>query len=296
MTFRNFMWLLLLAVLWGPSFLFIKVAVQEIPPITLANLRVGIAALILYVILRAKGRKLPRSREMWRHFITAGFFANALPFALFSWGEIYVDSALASILNGTTPLFTIIFAHFFIPEDRINPPKLLGTLIGFVGLVLLVGPSFLQGAESTFWGLLAIIGAAVCYGISIVYIKIHMATLPPFVAPTGQLLTATLILLPLSIFIENPFVMPLPSWQATSSLLALAVFGTAIAFIVYYHIVDSSSATHLSMITYLVPIFGIFLGVVFLNEKIGWTAYIGCLFILMGVMVANGVLKRLYSQ
>lgn len=296
MTLRNFSWLLLLAVLWGPSFLFIKVAVQEIPPITLANLRVGIAALILYVILRAKGRKLPRSREMWRHFIIAGFFANALPFALFSWGEIYVDSALASILNGTTPLFTILFAHFFIPEDRITPPKLLGTFIGFIGLVLLVGPSFLQGAEATFWGLLAIIGAAVCYGISIVYIKIYMATLPPFVAPTGQLLTATLILLPLSIFVENPFVMPLPSWQATSSLLALAIFGTAIAFIVYYHIVDSSSATHLSMITYLVPIFGIFLGVVFLNEKIGWTAYIGCLFILLGVMVANGILKRFYSQ
>ena len=120
MGIRNFLWLILMAVLWGPSFLFIKVAVEDIPPFTLVLGRVGIAALLLYLVLRLRGRHLPKLGRIWRHFAVVGFFSNALPFVLFSWGEIHIASALAAILNGTTPLFTILLAHFFTTDDRLT--------------------------------------------------------------------------------------------------------------------------------------------------------------------------------
>ncbi len=144
MGLKNFLWLLLLASLWGPSFLFIKVAVGEIPPLTLVVGRVGVAGLLLYIALRMQGKNLPKFGPIWKRFAVVGFFSNALPFFLFSWGEQYIDSALAAILNGTTPLFTIVLAHFFIADDRMTRVKVTGTLLGFVGLVLLIFPSLLD--------------------------------------------------------------------------------------------------------------------------------------------------------
>lgn len=292
MGWRNFIWLLFLASLWGPSFLFIKVAVGEIPPITLAMMRVGLASILLYLILRVQGRNLPRPGPIWRNFAVMGFFANALPFALFSWGEIHIDSALAAILNGTTPLFTIVLAHLFIADDRLTPLKTGGILLGFGGLLMLIAPSLFEGVRATTWGLLAITLAAASYGVGIVYARKKLRGLPPLVGPAAQLTMATLYLLPLSLLIERPLAMPAPSWAAIGSLLALATMGTAIAFVVYYHVMEQTSATYLSMVTYLVPVFGVILGVVVLNEQPGWNAYLGCALILLGVMVVNGVFKR----
>ena len=224
---RNFLWLLFLACLWGPSFLFIKVAVGEIPPLTLVVGRVGLATVVLFTILRMQGRNLPKLGPVWRHFAIVGFFSNALPFVLFSWGEQYIDSALAAILNGTNPLFTIILAHFFIVDDRLTPLKVLGALLGFAGLVLLISPSLMEGIHATTWGLLAATVAAASYGIAIVYTRNHLRGLPPLVAPTAQLTVATIYLLPLALLLEQPFSHPLPSWPAIGSLLGLAMLGTA---------------------------------------------------------------------
>lgn len=289
MGWRNFLWLLFLAALWGPSFIFIKVAVGEIPPLTLAAGRVGLAAILLYVILRAQGRNFPGFGPIWKHFAVVGFFGNALPFALFSWGEQYIDSALAAILNGTTPLFTIVLAHFFIDDDRLTTPKFLGVLLGFGGLLLLIGPSLVGGIQATTWGLVAIAVAAASYGLSIVYSRKNLRGLPPLVGPASQLMVATLYLLPLSLVIDQPFALPLPSWQALGSLIVLATIGTALAFVIYYRIMEYTSATYLSMVTYMVPVFGVFLGVWVLNEQLYWNAYAGCVLILLGVMIVNGV-------
>ncbi len=293
MKWRNFTWLLFLASLWGPSFLFIKVAVEEIPPLTLVVGRVGLAALLLYLILRLQGRGLPKFGPIWKHFAVMGLFSNALPFVLFSWGEIYIASALAAILNGTTPLFTIVLAHFFIADERITPQKMGGMLLGFGGLILLIVPSLFEGVFATTWGLIAIAVASASYGVAIVYSRKNLRGLPPLVAPTAQLGMATLYLLPLSLLIEHPFSLPTPSWTAIGSLLMLAVVGTALAFIVYYRILEETSATYLSMVTYLVPAFGLFLGVIILGEQPGWNAYAGCALILLGVMVVNGVFRSI---
>ena len=293
MGLKNLLWLLFLACLWGPSFLFIKVAVGEIPPLTLVVGRVGLATILLYAILRMQGGNLPKLGRIWKHFAVVGFFSNALPFVLFSWGEQYIDSALAAILNGTTPLFTIVLAHFFITDDRMTPVKVMGTLLGFGGLVLLISPSLTNNVQATTWGLLAATIAAACYGIAIVYTRLNLRGLPPLVGPTAQLVMATLYLLPLSLLIEQPFNRPLPSWTAFGALIGLSVLGTAWAFVIYYRLLERTSATYVSMVTYLAPTIGVILGVVILNEQLGWTAYTGCALILLGVMVVNGVFKSI---
>lgn len=296
MKLRNFLWLLFLAALWGPSFLFIKVAVAEIPPLTLMLGRVGIAGVFLYLILRAQGRKLLPFGPIWRHLAVVALVQNAIPFVLFGWGEQYIDSGLAAILNGATPLFTLVLAHLFTTDDRLTPTKGVGTMIGFGGLLVLIGPSLLAGVRATTWGLLAVTLASVCYGVAIIYTRRHVRGLPPLVGPTTQLLLAALFLLPLSLFIEQPFTLPLPSWTALGSLIALSVFGTALAFVIYYLLIERVSATYVSMVTYLVPIFGVILGVVVLGESLSWNAYLGCALILLGVMIVNGVIRAVSWQ
>lgn len=291
MKWKNFLLLLVLAALWGPSFLFIKVAVAQIPPLTIVLGRVGVGGLLLYGVLRLQGRNLPPLGRVWLHFAFAAIVQNAIPFLLFGWGEQYIDSALAAILNGTTPLFTLLLAHMFTSDDRLTPTKTLGTFIGFSGLALLIGPSLLSGVKATTWGLIAVAVASLCYGIAIVYGRRNLRGLPPMVAPTAQLLLATLFMLPLSLVLEQPFSLAAPSWPALGSLLALGVFGTGLAFVVYYRIMEQTSATYVSMVTYLVPVFGVILGVVILHEQLGWNAYLGCALILLGVMIVNGVFR-----
>jgi drug/metabolite transporter (DMT)-like permease len=280
-----------LALLWGPSFLFIKVAVYEVPPLTLAAVRVGIAAVLLYVVLRVQGRNLPRFGSVWKHFAVMGLVSNALPFVLFSWGEQYIDSALAAILNGATPLFTIVLAHFFTTDEDLTPNQGVGVLLGFAGLMVLMAPELAGGMQATSWGLLAMIVASFSYGVAIVYARRNLRGLPPLVAPAAQLSMATLYLVPLSLFVERPYTLAMPSWPAIGSLFTLAAFGTALAFVIYYRIMEQASATSLSMVTYMVPIVGTVLGVVVLNEQLGWNVYAGCALILLGVMIVNGVFR-----
>lgn len=289
MNLKNFLWLLLLAAVWGPSFLFIKVAVAEIPPVTLVAGRVGLAAVLLYLILKLQGRALPGKGVIWRHFAVMGLVSNAVPFVLFSWGEQHIDSALAAIMNGTTPLFTIVLAHFFTADDRLTPVKAAGTLLGFGGLALLIAPSLQQGVRVQTWGIIALAVAAACYGVSIIYSRRHLRGLPPLVAPTAQLLMATVYLLPLSLLIDSPWRLPILSWPALGSWVVLGIVGTALGFVIYYRILERMNATALSMVTYLMPVIGVFLGVVVLNERLTWHSCAGCALILLGVMTVNGV-------
>ena len=291
MKLKNFLWILLLAATWGPSFLFIKVAVQDIPPFTLVMTRVGLASLTLYLIVRSQGRRLPPLGRVWLHFAFMGLFANALPCGLCSWGELHVDSAMASILNGTTPLFTVVLAHFLVADDRMTPLKLVGTLLGFAGLIALVAPSLLGGVQVETLGLLGMAVAAICYAITIIYSRKHLRGLPPLVAPTAQLMMAAIFLLPVSLVVERPYTLSFPSLPALASLLSLSLLGPALAFAIYYHVLEKVNATDLSMVTYLIPIFGIALGVIVLGERLTWNVYLGFALILLGVMIVNGVFR-----
>ena len=291
MQLKNLSSLSLLAVLWGSSFLFIKVAVQDIPPFTTVTAVVGIATLVLYLLLRRQGRRLPKLGSIWIAFAIAGLLHNALPFALLVFGGQYVDSALAAVLNGTSPLYALLLAHYFTGDDRLTPAKSLGLLVGFGGLVLLVAPSLLAGVQASAWGLLAVGAAAASYGVAIVYSRIKLSQLPSLVAPTAQMGMATVYALPLAVMIDQPWQMALPSVNAIGAVLALALFGTALSYVVYYRLISRMSASQVSMVTYLVPNVGLVLGIVVLNEQVAWNTYLGCGFILVGEMIVNGLIK-----
>lgn len=293
MNGKNLLLLILLAALWGPSFLFIKVAVEDIPPLTLVLGRVAIGATFLLIVLWAGGRRLPRERRLWRHLAVVAMLHNALPWVLLSWGEQYIDSALASILNGTTPIFTIILAHFLVPGDRLTASKMLGVLLGFAGLFLLILPSLADGAQASTWGLIAVTAAAAIYGVAMIYSRNHLRGLPPLVAPASQLLLATAYMAPPALLFDRPWALPLPSTAALLSLLLLGILGTGLAFIVYYRLLETANPTYISMVTYVIPIFGVILGVIVLGEQLTWYALAGFAFILLGVMVVNGLFANL---
>lgn len=299
---RNLFLLLLLSSLWGPSFLFIKIAVVDFPPMTLVAIRLSVAAVILYAILRLSGRTLPMDWAFWRKFLIMGFFANAFPFTLFSFGEQFADSGAASILNGATPIFTVLIAHFFIFDERLTGARLGGVLIGFVGILLIFFPDFqallrgegLQGGMATL-GLLSFIGAAACYGVAIVYGRLKLRGLPPLVGPAAQLICSSALILPFSLFFDRPFSLS-PGWPAIGAALVLGVFGTAFAYLVYYRLVDSAGATFISLVTYLLPPIGVILGIAFLNEQPGWYSLAGLALIIAGVMVVNGTVTAAWNR
>lgn len=287
MKFKNLLPLLLLASLWGPSFLFIKVAVLEISPLQLAALRIGLAALILNIMLLIKGQRLTTNLLFWKHVLIAGLFAHTIPFLLINWGEQYIDSSLASILNGLTPLSTIVIANVMVVDEKISTQKIIGVVIGFLGLVVLVLPNMISGLEATQAGIMAVTIGAVSYGVAIVYSKKYLKNTTSMQAPSAQLLVASVYLLPISFLLESPATLLDVSWQALGSVALLAVFGTAIAFVLYYKILAKNSATYLSLVTYLMPIFGVVLGIVFMNEILTIEMFAGMLLILIGIMVVN---------
>jgi drug/metabolite transporter (DMT)-like permease len=291
MKIKILLYLIVLALLWGPAFLFTKVAVQDIPPLTLVMVRLGVAAAILYGVLRFQGRRLPRLGLIWKHFAVVGLLYNALPFVLVSWGQQYIDSAPAAILIGTTPLFTMILAHLFTANDHLTPAKTIGVGLGFAGLVVLLGPALLSGVQATLWGLLAAVLAAASYAGAFVYAQKTLRGLPPLVGPTAQLTSSALFLLPLAVIVERPYDLPLPSWPALGSLILLTLLSTVLAFVIYYRAMEITSATVLSMTTYMIPIVAMILGVVVLSEQLNWNAYLGCGLIIVGVMVVNGVFQ-----
>ncbi len=287
MRVKNFVLLVLLAALWGPSFLFIKIAVIEIAPITLATFRIALGAILLNIFVLIKGGRFLKSLKFWKDVTIAGFFAQGAPFILINWGEQYIDSALASILNGLTPIFTILLAGIAIKQETLTKPKVVGIVIGFVGLVILVSPSFTMHINSSVWGFLAVVLGAACYGIALIYSRIHLIDTPPLYAPAGQLLVTTIYLIPLAFFIDGPLTISNISMQTWIAVFILGSFGTAVAFVVYYRVLISASASYLSLVTYLMPVFGVILGVIFLEETLYWETILGGILILLGVMVVN---------
>lgn len=288
MKLKPALWIILLSLLWAPAFIFMKIAVQEIPPFTLAAVRVLLAALVLTAVLRQQKLRFPPWKETWWRFAGMGLFFNALPYLLVSWGEQYVDSGLASLLIGMDPLFTMLIAHFFIADDRLTPQKALGAAAGFAGLSLLAMPQIAGGISATLGGTIAVTTAALSYGIGGVFAKKHQPQTKPIVTAAAQLWWATVFLLPLSLFGERPFSLAVPSLGTILAVVLLAVVCTALTYVIFMWLLSFTRVTQLAMIAYLVPIFGLILGIVVLGERLDWTAYASGTLILLEVIVVNG--------
>ena len=279
-------WVLLgtLALLWGPSFLVIKIGLQDIPPITLAAARVVLAALLLYGMVRLSGARMPGDLGFWRRFAVMGIIANVVPFSLLMLGETLAPSSIAAIFNGFSPLVTVIVAHLVIPEEQMTRRTVGGMVAGFGGILLLFMPTLMEGLEGNdvLLGMLAFTGMAIGYGVSVVYSRVKLRGRPRYVGPTAQLASASLFLIPIALLAEGSQIV-LPGTDSALALLWLAVVATALAYIVYYALLEIAGATFVSLVTFLIPPIGVLLGVLLLDETLEWNALVGCGLILAGV-------------
>lgn len=283
--------LILLSALWGSSFLFMKIAVQYLPVFTVVLGRIGVAAVLLTGIVYLQGLRLPTSFSQWGQLILLGFLRAGLPISLFVWAETRIDSNVSGILNSTTPLFTVIIAHFLTQDERFQFSRLAGVLLGMTGVMFLIGPGAWQGLGQNVLAQLAILGATCSYGFAGVYGRRFRDT-SVMVTTASFLLGATLIIAPLALVIDHPWVLR-PNLIATASILALAILNTAIAFMVWLTLNLRAGANNTSQVTFLIPMMAILLGVIVLGEHVRWNALIGLGFILAGLAVTQ---KRLVIQ
>jgi len=282
----NLLWLIVLGTLWGSSYLFIKVIVAEVPALTLVVGRLALAAILLWGILRARGLSMPRSRRAWGDYAVMGLLSAALPYSLISWGEQYISSGLASLLQATTPIFTVILAQFLTDDEQITAPRLTGVILGFVGVVILMLPDLRQGLQASLLGQLAVVGSSLCYAGSAIYARRRLRGQPPLVLATGQFVTGTILMLPASLLIDRPFDLS-PSLPVLASWLGLTVVGTVVAYIIYFTLIERNSATFVTMVTYIIPVNGLVLGALILSEPLS-AAVLGSLaLILLGALLVR---------
>lgn len=282
---------LALACMWSPSFLFIKLALGELAPMTITACRVTLAAMLLSLLLLYNKRPLPTSPRFWMHSTIMAIFASALPFSLFCFAEQSIESALAAILNGSSPMFTALLAHLFIPSDRINTQKICGVLISVCGLVTLFLPNLLEGVEGTIIGMCAATFASLCYAISHVYAKKFLVAQPRFVSPTAQLLAASYLIWPLVFWFEGSLLpTSIPSLSAIIGVCGLAVFGTVIAFVIYYKLLESCGPTAISTVACFFPVGGMILGFIFLGEEFTALGLVAAAMIFCGLLLVNEVI------
>lgn len=287
---REWALLVFLSVLWGGSFFFIEVIVEEVPEFTLVLARVAIAAAVLWMIVLAQGGSVPRGVATWRNFLVMGAFNNVAPFALIAWAQLHIGGGLAAIVNASTPLWTVIFASFMTRDERATPQKVAGVLVGMAGVAAIVGPSALGLSNDSVLPLLAIVAATILYGFTSVYGR-RLGVFEPTVASAGQLTAASFCALPFAL-LEQPWRLPMPSAGAWASLAGLALLSTALAYAVYFRILRTAGATNVILVTLLVPITAVLLGAAFLGEQLEPRAFLGMTLVAAGLALIDGRLVR----
>lgn len=285
--------LLTLSMLWGGSFFFVETVVTKLPPLTIVLLRVAIAAIGLWLYAIAIGLRPPPDIRVWRAFLVMGLLNNVAPFTLIVWGQIYIASGLASILNATTPLFTVIIAGIFLPDEKLTPMKLIGVSIGFIGVVVMIGPAILEGLGTDVLAQLAVLCAALSYGFAGVFgRRFKRMGVDPVVTAAGQVTSSALILLPVTFYLEQPLSLAMPEIDTFGAIIALAILSTAVAYILYFRILASSGATNLLLVTFLIPVSAIILGSLLLNESLKPAHFVGMGLIGIGLSAIDGRLWK----
>lgn len=279
-----------LAALWGGSFTFIKMGVETVPAVTTTLLRLIIAAALMLMLARWRGEWLPGGTRIWGAVLLTAITGNALPFTLISWGEERIDSGLAAILMGVMPLTTMLIAHAMTADDRLTPGKLAGIALGFLGLVVLIGPARLTGLGEDVVRELAVAAAAICYGIN-ANVTRSLTGVPQTAAIAAVLLVSALILLPVSIVVDRPWTLA-PSVQSLSAIITLGIFQTALGTVILFTLVRRQGASFFSQINFLVPISGVLWGALVLGERPILSAYVALGIILAGVAIARWGARR----
>lgn len=287
LTARDWGILMMLALVWGSSFLLIELGLTGFGPLTLVFLRIALAVPLMLVAMRFMGQRLPRDRHSWWQLTIIGFLNLAFSQALFFWAQTRIDSSLASILNATVPLWGVLLAHYFTADERATPAKTLGVIIGFSGLVVMVGPSALAGVGQDIPAQLACLLATACFAGAAVYARRLVGHVQPMAAATGQMITAAVMLLPLPLLFETPFASP-PSPTAIAALLTLALVATSFTYLLYFRLIATAGASNAMLIALLMPPVAIVLGVTVLGESLTSGDIAGMALILVGLVIIDG--------
>lgn len=274
---RDWLLLAVLSVLWGGSFFFVGVVIRELPPLTVVLLRVALAALILLPILWAYRTGFPRGLRGWRPFFVIALLNNVLPFSLMVTGQTYISSGLASVVNATTPLFTVLVMAAA-GDERLHARRVAGVVIGLIGVAILHG-QHLGFSSGQGFGILLCLAAAFSYGLSALYARRRLSNSPPLATATFQMLASTVMMILIAGVFERPWQLPMPDTVTWLALLGLAALSTALAYIVFFQILRRSGSTNVMLVTLLIPVTAILLGWLVLGESISLAEIIGALVI-----------------
>lgn len=289
MTSLEWAMLLALAAVWGGSFFFNGIAVRELPVFTVVVSRVALAAIILLVLLWLRGERMPRGRRVWAAFFGMGLLNNAIPFSLIVWGQQHIASGVASILNASTPLFTVVLAHLLTSDERMTGGKFAGVLIGFVGVAVMIGSDALRDLGVHVVAQFICLAGAVSYAFAGIYGRRFRAMgISPMSTATGQVVASSLILLPVMMVVDQPWMVPVPSLTAIGALIGVAAISTALAYVLYFRILATAGATNLLLVTFLIPVSAILLGTLFLGEVLLPRHFAGMALIGAGLAAIDG--------
>ena len=277
--------LLVLALLWGGSFFFSKIAVGELPPLTVVLCRVALAALALNLVVLLSGRRMPADPRLWGTFFVMGLLNNVIPFSLIFWGQTQIASGLAAILNATTPLFTVLVAHVTTTDEKLSASRLLGVFAGVVGVAVMIGPgAFARGSTLA---KIAVLGAALSYAFAAIWGR-RFRGLPPVLTATRQLSASAIVMAPIALLLDRPWSLVFPSLRVVAALVALALLSTAAGYIVYFALLARAGATNVLLVTLLIPPSALLLGALFLAESVEPRDLAGLAFIACGLAAIDG--------
>lgn len=281
--------LIALAAVWGGSFFFNAVAVRELPVFTVVVSRVALAALLLLIALRLMGERMPTDRRVWAAFFGMGLLNNAIPFSLIVWGQQHIASGVASILNASTPLFTVIFAHLLTDDEKMIGSRLFGVVIGFVGVAVMIGFDAMHMLGTDVVAQFMCLAGAISYALASIFgRRFRSMGIVPMTTATGQVIASSILLIPLMLVIDQPWTLPIPSMAAIGALIGVAAISTALAYILYFRILATAGATNLCLVTFLIPVSAILLGILFLNESLLPKHVAGMALIGLGLAAIDG--------
>lgn len=293
MTITEWLLLLLLSVLWGGSFFFGELALKDLPPLSLVLARVALAALVLNGIVLLLGQRMPKDARLWLAFFAMGALNNFIPFSLIFWGQTEITSGLASILNATTPLWTVVLAHFFTQDERLTKQKLVGLVFGLSGVVLMVGPTALKGLGVNALAQLAVLAAALSYAFAGIFgRRFKRLGVQPLVTAAGQLSSTTIMMMPVVLLLDRPWKLSTPSITTIAAVISLAVLCTALAYVIYFRLLATAGASNLLLVTFLIPVTALILGTGILGEILTLGQAVGMLLIATGLAAIDGRLWK----
>jgi drug/metabolite transporter (DMT)-like permease len=293
MTTLQWAQLLVLGGLWGGSFFFARVAVAEMHPLVLVFFRVLIAAAALHLYMLARGIRFSQALPQWWALLFLSVLNNVVPFSLIFAGQTHLGAGVASVLNATTPFWTIVIANALTDDERVTWNKAAGILLGIVGTVVMIGPGLLTGLEGPAWPKFALIGAAISYGFALIWAR-RFRGLPPVIIAAAQLTGSAAIMLPVALYVEPSTALFTASAHVWMAVTALAVLSTAVAYILYFSIAGSAGATNASLVTLIVPVSAILLGTAILGERLELNEIAGMCLILFGLLVIDGRIMRVW--